>query len=303
MSKKLIYHKYEKKNRTEEFFKPEEPSQSQNLYDCIKEIFPKTNSEQLENWMKETRKDEIKPEPLLFMALICGTHFQIAHTKLEDVLERLWKWLTWKQDSFMTPDLAELIIEALAPGIGDAVEKRGYERGWPSGEYVKERGRPLETRGIWVAAVVIKNYLGNFKKKSTKSKVTTEDVLKLIAILLGRGPGGIGTNEFYRNKKTMSEDTIAKLTTKLIELYDFMLGQDGVISEPQDLAPPQKDIEKYAEWKSRHRSLHYLIKHNGCERFCGLMLGRINSDLWKPLWDVKTGKLTKTGKANKLAQQ
>ena len=110
--------------------------------------------------------------------------------------QRLWKWLTWKQDSFMSPDLAELIIEALAPGIGDAIEKRGYERGWPSGEYVKEPGRPLETRGIWVAAVVIKNYLGKSKKKTTKSKVTVEDVLKLITLLLGRDPGGIETTEF-----------------------------------------------------------------------------------------------------------
>ena len=72
---------------------------------------------------------------------------------------------------------------------------------------------------------------------------------------------------------------------KLIKGYDFMFGQDGVRADPQDLAPPQEDVEKYADWESRHSSFQYLIKEYGCEGFCGLVLGRINSDLWKPLWE------------------
>lgn len=225
MKKRRPTTKYEKRNLADEFFKPMTQSNSQNLEDCIKEIFPDTKLTDLKTWSKTIRKESIEPEPLLFMALICGAHFQISRPEVTECLSALSEWFTVRQ---MNSELVDVVIEALAPGIRKAVEERGYMQGWPHGEYVIKKGHPMTARGAWVAAFVIENHLRQVGKKSTVAKALA---VELVSILSGRKEKeievgeevkpweGVKLNEFYRIYKNAPKDVIAILSTELLKTY------------------------------------------------------------------------------------
>lgn len=280
---------YEKRTIADEIFRPR-TSQTLGLEESILQIFPDARPGELKNWLdkKEKTKAPIEKESLLFMALICGTKFRMARIEPKKVFEYLWGWLTHGVGDYrMNPEMAELVIEALAPGIMKAIEERGYKRG-PGGPYIKKRGRPPESRGAWVAAFVIEEYLCQKGMKSTHAKELAVD---LIAILLGRKghskekEKGIELSEFYRLHKKAPIDTIKKLTIELMEEYKFLLRQDGIRSK--DLEPAQDEIENHADWALRHKSLQNYFKDFRYENVCSGVLTRIPHSLWEPFWDIK----------------
>jgi hypothetical protein len=282
---------YEKRNPVKELFNPgSSQSDSQNLYDCVKEIFPDTRPQRLREWREMMEKKSVEPEPLLFMALICGAHFRIISPELQlkDVQEYLYRWLAWGDDMHrMRPDVAELVVAAMTPGIRREINARGHQRGLPYGEHFRRKGRIPQFRGAWVAALIIENHFTQAGKELTQVK---DQVVKLISVLLEIEEENV-LREFNRLCKDAPKDVISDLTRELIKEYKFWMIQDGVYGG--DLEPPQDQVEKHSEWQSRHKSLQNLFKQNGCERFCDLVLSRIKYDLWKPLWDMKAEQIDK----------
>ncbi len=275
---------YEKKN----------PASSQldgqNLYDCVKEIFPDTRPKRLREWREMMQKNSVEPELLLFIASICGTHFRIISPdlQLKDVQEYLYRWLAWGDDMHrMRPDVAELVVAAVSPGIRRELNARGHQRGLPDGEHFHRKGRVPQFRGAWVAALIIENHFTQVGMELTQAK---DQVVKLISVLLEKKEEN-ALREFNRLYKDAPKDVISDLTGELIKEYEFWVAQDGVYGG--DVEPPQDQVEKYSEWKSRHKSLQNLFKQNGCERFCDLVVSRIKYGLWKPLWDMKAEQIDK----------
>jgi hypothetical protein len=282
---------YEKKNPGKDLFNPgSSQSDSQNIYDCVKEIFPDTRMQRLREWREMMERESVEPEPLLFMASICGTHFRIISPdmQLKDVQEYLYRWLAWGDDMHrMRSDVAELIVEAVTPGIRREINARGHHRGLPDGEHFRRKGRIPQFRGAWVAALIIENYFTQAGMELTQAK---DQVVKLISVLLEKKEE-YALREFDRLYKDAPKDVISDLTGELIKEYRFWMIQDGVYGE--DLEPPQDQVEKHSAWKSRHKSLENLFKQNGCERFCDLVVSRIKYNLWKPLWDMKAEQIDK----------
>ncbi len=264
-------------------------SNTVSLYDCIKDTFPHMRPQRLREWLEEMQKKSVEREPVLFIALICGAYCRTLspEMQLQDVQEYLYEWLAWGDDQHrMRPDVAELVVAALTPGIRKEIEERGPQNG-PDGEPFRKRGRIPEFRGALIAALAIENLSMQAGMESAQAR---DQAVKLISVLLEKEEE-TALREFNRYYKVAPKDAVSHLTRKLIEEYTFWMTQDGVYGG--DVEPPQEEAEKHLEWKSRHKTLQVLFKQNGCERFCDLVVSRIKPDLWKPLWDMKAGQVDK----------
>lgn len=257
------------------------------LDEGLRHLFPATRPREFKVWKEKIGKASIETELLLFMALICGAQFRMSRPDPNKALGDLWTWLTQGLHNKMDPDLAELVIEALAPGIMKAIDQRGYRRG-PDGPLIKKKGRPPETRGAWVAAFAAEEYLRQMGMKSTRAK---EIAIEFIAILLGRKEDKgdekgkkLELSEFYRTRKKAPESIVKELTNELIREYKFLLEQDTIGSI--DIKPPENEIEKFAEWNLRHKSLHSYFIRMGYEGVCSLVLSRMPRYLWEPFWTL-----------------
>jgi len=253
------------------------------LYDCVREIFPDTRPPKLRAWRDMMEKQAVEPDILLFMAVMCGSHFRIISPELQlkDVQEYLYSWLARGDDLHrMRPDVAELIVAAMTPGIRREINLRGQQPGVTNNAYTGRRGTIPQFRGAWVAALIIDTH---FTQSGMEATRTRDLVAKLISVLLETEEKR-AQHVFNKLYNDAPKDIIAELTQALRTEYGFWISQDGVYGD--DLEPPQEQAEKHAEWKSRHKSLQNLFKQNGCDRFCDLVISRIKYDLWKPLWDM-----------------
>ncbi len=132
------------------------------------QVFPDANPRKLERWIDNViRETSAEPEVLLFAALLCGAQFRIKHPEVQAAMGDLWRWLR-QHPQDMNPELAELVIEAIGPGMVRAIEARGWLRGWPEGTHVSRKGAPPKNRGAWVAGFLIDNFLSQFKSRSSK---------------------------------------------------------------------------------------------------------------------------------------
>jgi hypothetical protein len=282
---------FEKKNPVKELFNPASSQlDCQNLYDCIKEIFPDTRPQRLREWREMMQQEYAAPELLLFISSICGTHFRIISPdlQLKDVQEYLYRWLAWGDTMHrMRPDVAELVVAAVSPGIRREINARGHQRGLSDEEHFRKKGRIPQFRGAWVAALIIEKHFTEAGMELTQAR---NQVVKLISVLLEKKEEN-ALRDFNRLYKDAPKDVISDLTGELIKEYKFWMVQDGVYGG--DLEPPQDQVEEHSEWISRHKSLQNLFKQNGCERFCDLVVSRIKYDLWKPLRDMKAEQIDK----------
>lgn len=246
------------------------PYPFKSLSECVLEMYPAADSESLEEWHRETG-EETNPEPILFMAMVCGVVFRISQPDVRKALEDLWKWLTGGIHHRMDEDLANILIEVLTPQMARVIEARGYKRGWPKGEYISKKGRPPVSKGAWVAAFLAERYLRNVGMKATPAK---EQAAYLAAVLLGREY--IEMSEYYRYRKNAPNSNITELTRILTEEYNHWVKQDKLRLRP--------------DGEGRHASLYNLLPYIGCEGICRATLGRIPIDLWQPFWDIKPAK-------------
>lgn len=268
--------KYKKVDPFEELF-PLKPW-DQSLYKYVLNTFPDTNPKMLRNWQKNIKESSIDPEPILFIAMVCGTYFRISHPDVKKALEDLWKWLRQGPSNQMSPDLAELLIEVLEPGIRKVIEERGYQRGWPNGPQIRKKGRPPSTRGIWVVAFIVREYL----QEKIKDFTAKDQAINLASILLGRE---IELSEFYRIHKKTSKTSITNLTKRLLGEYNFWLNEDGI--RFNDPPPSQNQGEQYRKWYANHKALPNMVISFGCEGICKQTLSRIPTTLLEPFWDIK----------------
>ena len=176
----------------------------------------------------------------------------------------------------MKPELAELVIEAISPGMVRAIEARGLLRGWPEGTYVNRKGAPPKNRGAWVAGFLVHDFLSQFKSRSSKVPLSAD----LVSTLLGRKAE---PNEFYRYRKKANDDDIRKLSQEIACEYEHWLIQDGV--RTRDLYSLPQGSEKYQAWRTRHRPLSEVLRDFPGDQLPFVVLSRIPGTLWEPLWE------------------
>ena len=252
------------------------PSRASMLQTCVIQIFPDANPKKLERWIhRVTGETSSEPELLLFAAFLCGAQFRIKHPEVQAALGGLWSWLR-QHPQDMKPELAELVIEAIGPGMVRAIEARGWLRGWPEGTYVSRKGAPPKNRGAWVAGFLVEQLLSQFNPRSSKVPLSAD----LVSTLLGRKaePG-----EFYRFRKKVNTDDLRKLSQEIACEYEHWLIQDGV--RARDFYSPSQGPEEYQAWRTRHRPLSEILRDFPGEQLPFVVLSRIPGVLWEPLWE------------------
>jgi hypothetical protein len=271
--KKQKEFEYKKINIAEEFFNPSPSRNAQNLLDCALETFPDARPKALKEWYRSFKKSDlpVDPEHILFIAVMCGAHSRVVRPDIKEYLEELWKYLTQGMHKKMNHELAEILIQSLAPLIQKTVASRGHKRGWPKGEYVREKGRLPERTGAWISALLTDKYLRQLELKADKAQ---ETALKLAAILMGRE--GIPDYEYYRIYKKAPKAPIPELIESLITEYHFWVKRDRM----EDLLSSSGDLtDEQRKPKAHNRMLQNTITAFGCESFCSLVF-------FRPVWSL-----------------
>src|SRR2546427_562564 len=78
-------------------------------------VFAWADRARLESWEARVREEARKaPEPLLFVALLCGAQFRVFHLEVAPVLRDFGSWLT-SHPRRMDSALADIIVDAMTP--------------------------------------------------------------------------------------------------------------------------------------------------------------------------------------------
>jgi len=256
----------------------------QSLYCYVKEVFPRTAQKQLGDWLLAAEGKSVEPEPLLFLAVICGAYFRMHDPEriVKETLNYLYGWLTWGNVQHrMNPSIAELLVDALAPGIRSEMEKTGRLPDLPGGRQARGKNLSMDVRGAWAAALVIQNHLGAGLKKSDDADQWT---MELTGILLGRKADPALAREYNRCRAKIPKSVIAGLAAVLIKEYENALKHDGATAG--DPAPSPKNSRRYDEWKSRHKTLAKESAKSGWEGLCSNVINRVPSSFWKSFWKI-----------------
>lgn len=276
---------YPKKNVLDQMFSAPPPIGT--LAEGIGRVFVDANPGRLEKWTRRCAQLASAPEPILFAALLCGSHFRIAQPDVPSVLGQLWTWLTQHPQN-MDKELAELLIDSLTPALKQTIGKRGQKKGWPEGEFGTERGRPPKSRGALTASVVAERLLfEQGAKKSIALDLSTE----LAAMLSGRQH--VERLEIYRFRKRIPPQALCSICEEIGKWYEWLLIEDGV--RTNDRKPESDSPEQQAEWKRRHKALTQMLYSFGWEQLTAYALQKITTDPWKPFWELQGPKTGKKG--------
>ena len=246
--------------------------------------FPDSNPGRLAAWVESVRAIEgVEAEPLLLMTLLSGVRLQVARDELVSVLEQLWSWLTSRPRNMPHP-LADLVVEALSPELKRVIESRGWRFG-TDGEPVRKRGRPLEARAAWTAALLVEGEL----RRTGKIAATTarELALALVAVLLGRR--NVEPPELYRARKRMGNPEPSDLALAIRERYETWLEREGVQS--RNPAPDRADAAAYAAWRRRYIALPQFVGLYGAPGFAQLVLQDIPPKVWALFLSVEAPRI------------
>lgn len=253
----------------------------QNLYEAVLQVFPDTSPKKLSTWEKKIFKEtSIEPEPILFMAMVCGAYFRIYQPDVQEAIKGFKHYLTHGINKTMGEELADIIVEALSPRIRSVVKSRGYRLGSPDGLHLRKRGAPPKTRGVWVTAFVVAKY---FHEKGMKLADAKQNAVKLASILLGRF---IDISEFYLYHKKAPKTYIDKLVPIFEKEYDIWLHAD--FHRLHKDIPPSKDAKEYPEWLSSNKGLKRTMVEVGYESICSRVIDEIPKNLLESFWKIKT---------------
>lgn len=224
----------------------------------------------------ETGFDEppIGQDGVFFLALICGVRFSIERRDVRPVLADLWTWLT-SHPRHMPNELADLVVEALSPGLERAIRRHGGLRVGPEGPFEKIQGRPPDSRGAWVTAVLVDHWL---RLRGIPATESVRRSVQLAEALLGRE--GVEASEFYANRDALGKPDPAPLLTELNAQYSYWLVHDGIRSD--DPEPSDDNNEARISWSARHGKLPKLLGAWGSYGFALEVLSRIPAELWDP---------------------
>lgn len=242
-------------------------------------MFPDANPRRLSQWVRDAHtRTAAEVEPLLFLALLCGTRLWVERDTVTGFLEELWRWLTGAPRR-MPRELADVLIEALAPDLTRVVEARGWRFG-EGGRGIKQPGRPPEARAAWAAALVIESHLVRTGASPASAR---ELAILLVAVLLGRG--AVEPSEFYRARRRLGKPDASALGRAVMERYEIWLAREGV--QLRDPLPSPEDADAIAAWRDRHRALTQLLGMYGTDKFARLILAEMPEGSWTPFLDVK----------------
>jgi hypothetical protein len=237
-------------------------------------VFPDANPRRLAAWLKEVVEyPGVEREFLLFVALLAGIRLRVTREDLAQVLEGLWAWLT-SMPKRLKPELADLLLEALAPALTAAVEQRGWQFG-SAGKRVRRQGRPPASRAVWTTALLADCYLQQAGVAGARAR---ELAVSLAAVLLGRQEAGV--SELYRARGLPRRPDPKKLLAAIEERFADWLGREAM--QQHDPAPEEDDATEFAGWRARHRPLTQVLGMYGTERFAQLILEELPDDLWRP---------------------
>ena len=242
--------------------------------------FPGLSEARLAGWVSEVQQTpgvEVEAEELLFAMLLCGVRLGVYGPDLAAVKGELWAWLTWAP-RHMPAHLADLVVEALTPGLAQAVERRGSKVG-PSGTLGLKGGRPPLGSAAWAAATVVDRRLRSPAGEPHRVRQLT---LALAALLLGRP--SVAAYEFYRERKRRGALAVERLSLEIVQQYEWWVLHDGV-RQADDA--PSSDARTYRAWRRKHRTLNWVMKF-GSESVARLSLSRFPDELWGPFLSPAT---------------
>ena len=243
------------------------------LIDGVVQVFPRVGKKRLVHWLEATNSNRrVEEEALLFISLICGVRFGIYYPTVEAVQSDLSEWLTGHPRS-MKPELTELVIEALTPGLRKAVATRKEWRVGPSGVLGKRSGRRPTSRSAWVGALVVDRYL---RQMGVSVATASDTALELAAILIRRSTGD--ATELRRTHRQLGKPDVEMLTNALISEFEWWITHDGIRSKDPD--PGHGNEAKYSEWRKRHRSLAGVLSLYGTDSLARETLSRLGPAVW-----------------------
>ena len=246
-------------------------SGAESLLQGVLQVFPKADAKRLEDWLGGlAKRSSAEREFLLFAALICGTRFGIYRPEVNEYLRRLWEWLTW-QSRNMDEDLADLVVDALAPRLASELRAR---KGWRVGPFEagdKPRGRPPASRAAWVAALVADAYM---RDKELKAGDATQKALELAAILTRREMAA--PEELRKARRALGNPDLDKVCESLATEFEWAVARDGSMSgDPK----PEASAET-SEWRRKHAPLANVLKKYGTRPLAERTLRNVRPDLW-----------------------
>jgi hypothetical protein len=227
----------------------------------------------LEAWQQRVCDEGQTPEPLLFIALLCGTQFRVFHVEVWPVLDELREWLT-SRPRLMPAELAEVLLEALSPAIADALSARGWQAG-PEGKPIEVRGRPRENTGAWAAGVLTELYLRGTRAGSAAARQLAEG---LVSALVGRA---VATREFSTARKPSGRPETLRLLEALMSAYDALVELEA----RRRLAPrpPASDPPARAKWLAMFQSLPHTLAVDGADTLARKALAELKPEIWAVL--------------------
>jgi hypothetical protein len=241
--------------------------------------FPDANPRRFAAWLKAAGEQPgVECEFVLFVALLVGVRLRVTREDLSQVLEQLWAWFT-SMPKKLKPEVADLVIEALAPALAAAVEGRGWQFG-ATGSRIRRQGRPPESRAVWTTALLASDY---FRQAGVAGAQARELATLLAAVLSGRAEAGV--SELYRARGLPHRPSPRRLLKAIEERYEHWLELEGM--QQRDAATEKVTAADMAAWRERHRALTQMLGMYGAERFARLVLGQMPDDLWQPFVAVR----------------
>jgi hypothetical protein len=248
-------------------------SGAEDLFAGVRDCYPRAKRARLEDWLGTLeQRPGIEREALLFIALVCGTRFGIYLPRVEELQAGLWSWLTGDPRN-MRPELADLLVSVLTPGLRKELRAREGWRLGPAGPRGKKVGAPPVARGAWATALLVDRYL---RRNDVPARPAVEHAHDQAAILTARAL--TDPAELRRAPRRTGIPDPAKLLGALLEQYEWWLTHDAVHSK--DPAPLKSEHHRHADWRRRHRRLHVVLARYGARTLAEETVGRIPTAIW-----------------------
>jgi hypothetical protein len=245
----------------------------QTLEAGLLDLFPGAKREELEGWKDRIQKEaDLEPNLLFFVALLCGTHYRVTRAEPKLVLEEVRAWLTSIPKS-LPPQVADVVIESLAPGIERVLRARGWRSG-PEDRPATVKGRPPEAPGAWAAGVLAD---AEFRRVGFSDPKAVKEAIAFASLLLGRA---VASSEFYAARQASRSHPVDLLLDAI--RYRYQLLQFDIGHLWLNPAPSREDQSAYQAWRERYRDLRYELAFLGCEQTAREVLGAIPGELWLP---------------------
>lgn len=251
---------YERRN----FGQEPRASGPRTLPEGLKMFYPKLNQEEFEDWVFRIKsKTEADANFLQFVTLLCGAQFWLREANATGALEQLSFWLR-SHPRRMRTELAELVVEAIGPGIIEAVANRGWQIG-PDGSFVQMKGAPERSRGAWTAAILAQLHL---RTVGVPDGDSTELSLVLVTALQGcemKDP-----TELTRAKRTAGKPDPSELLKGLNVEWQFWCEHAVLKQAEADVSPDH-----------RQEPLEFFLERFGSLLFSNKALTRMPTELWE----------------------